>query len=346
MTADAVVVGAGLAGACAALVLSRDRDVVVVEAAHPAAGASGAAAGLANPFMGRKARPAWRHAEALAALAALTEEAGVPLPQTGIVRPARSPAQAETFRQQADAFAGLGWLAADAVGERFPLVAAPHGALWVADGASVDVAGFVRAALAMAESRGARVVTGRVTELRPRIAITDSGLLTARHVVAAVGDGFARLPSLATLPFHRVKGQTVTLARPASLPADHPAVAGAGYVVPGAQGVVAGATFEHTFATAAPDPARDAGLAATAAALVPALAEAAVLGRSAGVRLTVPASVSPGRLPLAGPLPGLDGVWVVGGLGAKGLMTAPLIASLLPDALAGRQPLPAELWPL
>ncbi|WP_412067519.1 NAD(P)/FAD-dependent oxidoreductase [Rubrivirga sp. IMCC43871] len=346
MTADVVISGAGLAGACAALVLSRDRDVIVVEAEHPAAGASGAAAGLANPFMGRKARPAWRHAEALGALGALTEEAGVQLRRTGIVRPARSRAQAETFRLQAEAFDGLDWLAADASAERFPLVAAPHGVLWVADGASVDVARFVRAALAVAESRGARVVTGRVTELHAGIAITGNTALTGRHVVVAVGDGFAELPSLAHLPFHRVKGQTVTLARPASLPPDHPAVAGAGYVVPGADGVVAGATFEHTFASTAPDPARDAGLSATATALVPPLAGAAVLGRSAGVRLTVPASVSPNRLPLAGPLPGLQGVWVIGGLGAKGLMTAPLIASLLPDALAGRRPLPPELWPI
>ncbi|WP_412063038.1 NAD(P)/FAD-dependent oxidoreductase [Rubrivirga sp. IMCC45206] len=346
MTADAVVVGAGLAGACAALVLSRDREVVVVEAERPAAGASGAAAGLANPFMGRKARPAWRHSQALDALAALTDEAGAPLRRTGIVRPARSPAQAEAFRQQARAFAGLDWLAPTASAERFPLVAAPYGTLWVADGASVDVSAFVRAALATATARGARVVTGRVEGLRKQTAITGHEPISGRHVVVAVGDGYASLHSLAHLPFHRVKGQTVTLARPAGLPPDHPAVAGAGYVVPGLEGVIAGATFEHTFASTAPDPARDAELGARAAALVPSLAGAAVLGRSAGVRLTVPAVVSPRRLPLAGPLPGVDDVWVVGGLGAKGLMTAPLIASLLPGALAGRRPLPPELWPI
>ncbi|HYG67362.1 MAG TPA: FAD-dependent oxidoreductase, partial [Anaeromyxobacteraceae bacterium] len=68
MRYDVVIAGAGLGGACAAFWLSRKRRVLVLERDAPAAGASGAAAGLVNPFMGRKARPAWRHAEALAAL--------------------------------------------------------------------------------------------------------------------------------------------------------------------------------------------------------------------------------------------------------------------------------------
>ncbi|MGB3542229.1 FAD-dependent oxidoreductase, partial [Rubrivirga sp.] len=49
MSTPTVIVGAGLAGACAALVLSRTRPVVVLEAEAPASGATSAAAGLANP---------------------------------------------------------------------------------------------------------------------------------------------------------------------------------------------------------------------------------------------------------------------------------------------------------
>ena len=156
----------------------------------------------------------------------------------------------------------------------------------------------------------------------------------------------ASCAALAGLPLHRVKGQTLRLSRPAGLPPDHPAVAGHGYAVPGPDAVIVGATFEHSFQDTAPDPALDAELAERAAALVPALAGAAVLERRAGVRLTVPTAVSPQRLPLAGPLPGHPGVWLVSGLGAKGLLTAPLIAGWLPGALDGRQPMPAELWPL
>ena len=347
--AEIVVVGAGLAGACAALVLSRTHEVLVIEAEGPARGASGAAAGMVNPFMGRKAKAAWRHAEALDALTALAEEAGPDLYQrTGVVRPATTALQAATFRDRASLHGELRWHLPEASGERWPAVASPHGTLEVASGGSVDIAAFVRAALEVVVQRGGRVMDATLTGWHgtaPLHAITDRDTVQASTLVLALGDGARSLPALATLPLHRVKGQTIRLDRPATLLADHPAIAGAGYVVPRADGVLVGATFEHTFTDLAPDPARDAGLVERASALVPALAQAEVIERQAGVRLTVPAVVSPRRLPLAGPLPGHPGVWVVTGLGAKGLLTAPLIAERLADALTGRRPLPADLWP-
>ena len=347
MTADAVVVGAGLAGATAALALGASRRVVLVESEAPAAGASGAAAGLVNPFMGRKAKPAWRRAEALEALDELAESVGGGFRRTGVVRPATSESQSETFRERAKAHDGLDWLDAGASSERWPNVTAPHGSLWVSEGGSVDVAAFVRAIVAEVKGCGAETATARLggwrTEAGGVVAETSGGTIHCRHLVLAPGDGVRCLPDLSGLPLHRVKGQTVTLARPPALPADHPAVAGTGYVVPSTNGVVVGATFEHHFTSTEADPARDAELVAKGVGLVPSLAGAAVTGRRAGVRLTVPTAVSPRRLPLAGPLPGHPGVWVVAGLGAKGLLTAPLVARRLPDALDGRQPLPAEL---
>ena len=106
-----VVAGAGLAGACAAAVLSRTRPVVVLEAGRPGGGATGAAAGLVNPFMGPKAKPAWRHDAALDALAALAADAGGgPFRATGVVRPAGSARQARAFQDRADAHPDLDWL--------------------------------------------------------------------------------------------------------------------------------------------------------------------------------------------------------------------------------------------
>ena len=163
--ADVVVAGGGLAGACAALVLSRTRRVVVLEPEATGSGATAAAAGLVNPFMGRKAKPSWRHGQALDALAALADEAGDGLfRQTGVIRPAGSAAQADAFRDRADAHPDLEWLTAPASAERWPGVAAPHGALWVGRGGSVDLAAFARAALATAVSRGAEVRRARLVD--------------------------------------------------------------------------------------------------------------------------------------------------------------------------------------
>ena len=68
-----------------------------------------------------------------------------------------------------------------------------------------------------------------------------------------------------------------------------------------------------------------------------------VLATRVGVRLTVPASASPRRLPIAGPLPHQPDVWVFSGLGAKGLLTAPLLARSLPEALENPEALPLEI---
>ena len=341
-----VVAGAGLAGACAALVLSRTHRVVVLEAEAPAAGASGAAAGLVNPFMGRKARPAWRHLEALDALRGLDAEAGGgSFRRTGVLRPAADDAQAAAFEARAAEHAGLDWLPAAAAAERWPLVRAPHGLLVVRDGGSVDIPAFVEALLDRARERGAEVRRSRLLRVGPHVAITDRETVEARHVVLAVGDGARGLEALAGLPLHRVKGQTARVVRPDGLASGHPPVSGAGYAVPGPDGVVVGSTFEHAFSDLDADPGLDAGLVARAAGLLPGLEGARVLDRRAGVRLTVPATASPRRLPLCGPLPGLDGVWALTGLGAKGLLLAPLLAERLGAAVRGERPVPAEVAP-
>ena len=348
---DVVVAGAGLAGACAALALSRTRHVTVLDPRAPGSQATGAAAGLVNPFMGRKARPAWRHDRALDALAEMVDEADPSLWRgTGVVRPARDAKQAEAFRERAGEHADLDWPSAAASAERWPTIAAPHGALWIARGGSLDLAAFVRAALAVVVERGGTVVPNRLERWSRRenrlVAITDKYEIRAQRLVLALGDGARQFAPLAGLPLHRVKGQTVRLSRPASLPPGHPAVSGARSVVPAGDQVIVGATFEHAFSSLDPDPRLDADLVSGAAEVVPVLADAPVVERRAGVRLTVPTSASPRRLPLAGALPGHPGVWVVAGLGAKGALTAPLIARDLPAALDGRQPLPPELWPL
>ena len=348
---DVVVAGAGLAGACAALALSRTRRVTVLDPRGPGTGATGAAAGLVNPFMGRKARPAWRHDQALDALAEMIGEVEPALWRgTGVVRPARDPKQADVFRQRAGEHADLDWLSGAPSAERWPAVSAPHGSLWVARGGSLDLGAFVRAALAVVAERGGTVLAAGLERWErddgTLIPITDQGEIRARHLLLALGDGARPFAPLAALPLHRVKGQTVRVARPAAMPAGHPAVSGGRYVVPDGDRVIVGATFEHQFSSSAPDPEMDAGLVAGASRVVPALAGAAVLERRAGVRLTVPTSVSPRRLPLAGEVPGHPGVWVVTGLGAKGALTAPLLARGLTAALDNRQSLPPELWPL
>ncbi len=321
-----VVVGAGLAGACAALELARTRPVVVLDAREPASGASGAAAGLVNPFAGRRGARAWRADEARAALDAVADAAGVPVESSGVLRPAAAPKQADAFARSAEAWPDEATFLFD-TRDRWPAVEAPLGALWIPGGGHVDVARLVRGVLVAAERLGAEVRSGaRLTDWTERsgfvCAITEHETIEAEALVLCPGDGVAALPALAHLAWGRVKGQTVTLE--AQLPDGFPAVAGGVYVVPGAAGVVVGATFEHVFETLDPDPAASVLLRGRAARLVPALADAPIISARAGVRLTVPTSVSPERLPRLEAVS--ERVWLFAGLGSRGLLTAPLLA--------------------
>lgn len=343
MNSEIVIAGAGLAGACAALALAPHTRVLVLDDGRP--GASHAAAGLVNPFLGRKAKRAWRATDALEALARLAESSDVPLQLGGLLRPARDERQAEVFRQRAAAHPErLRWLSPGSSREAHPAVRAPHGALWVREGGHVEIPRLVEAVLSEARRRGAEVLHARLAGwsggrdgwLVVRSESAEAPEIRTRTLLLCTGDGTRALAP--DLPLHRVKGQTLRLAAPPDLRI--PPVSGAGYVVPLAPAeVVVGATFEHSFTTLAPTPEAAEDLRQRAVALVPALEGAAVLGARAGVRLTVPASVRPGRQPLVGPV--ASGVWAFTGLGAKGLLTAPLLAQHLPEWLAD----PGAIWP-
>lgn len=336
---DLVIAGAGLAGACAALHLARDHRILVLDAARPGSGAASAAAGLVNPFLGQKAKPTWHLDAALAALHHTLDLASASslFRSSGVLRPAKGQKQADAFRSTAATFpTRTAWLDTHDALAKVPGLLAPDGALWILDGGSIDIPAMVEAVLGRAKEFGAAVrphTRLASWEERPPscFAITDQGEhIETERLLLALGDGFLAFPALQALPLHRVKGQTIRVQTPDGMPPSVPALSGNGYLVPTPDGIVIGSTFEHDFSDLAPNEAASQYLLARATTLLPALARARVLDARAGVRVTVPRS----RLPLLGPLPGHDHVWMFTGLGAKGLVTAPYLASLLPSWLA------------
>ncbi|MEM6784991.1 MAG: FAD-dependent oxidoreductase [Bacteroidota bacterium] len=351
MSSSVLVVGAGLAGACAASVLCRTHDVTVLEAGRPACGASGAAAGLANPFMARKANPAWRYAEALDALHRLLAEANATtlFRHQGVLRPASSEKQAGFFRETAMAFpTDTVWWSHEAVRERHPEIEAPHGALWLPGGGSVELPAMVETLLTTAGQRGASLRTGtRVTDWGDDApgAFVRTGTgerLVADHVILCLGGGFVGHPSLAALGLHRVKGQTIRVRRPERLSSHRlaalPALSAGGYIIPAptTNELVLGSSFEHAFSSLRPSPDITKLIAARAARTLPVLAQATVTSETAGVRVTRQGA----RKPLLGPVPGFERVWTYTALGAKGLLSAPLLALDLPVFLRDADTIP------
>lgn len=356
MRYDIAIVGGGLAGACAALWLSTTRSVLLIEAAQPASGASGIAAGLVNPIKGLRATPMWRFEEALAALEATLSEAGASdlFRRTGVLRPARDSQQAEVFERAAFRYSDHGiWLRPEDAQTRYPHVRADFGGLFVRSGGVVDIPAMIASMLKEAGSNGAEIRTKTAVvgwnSRRGRAEVeTTGGSIEADILLLCLGAGYATFPELNNLPLHKVKGQSIRLSSPNQFPKDHPAVSSGLYIVPegtvtgaGAGSVLVGATFEHLFSDLATDPALSLKLKEEAVALMPSLAESGMIDAQAGIRVTVPKV----RLPLLGPLPGSKHIWIFTALGAKGLMSAPLLARDLPVFLANPETLPMEVRP-
>lgn len=348
--ADVIVAGAGLAGASAAFVLSADRNVLVLEAERPAAGASGAAAGLVNPLMGRKAKAVWRIGAALDAFEALLAEADADerFSIGGVLRPAVEAKQVAAFREAAARHPQYAeWLSTGAVHDRFPDVVTAGGALLIPRGGAVDVEALIEALLAEAKRRGAIVRTGaRLTgwaetadavEVKVAERRTTERIAT-RHLLLAVGQGYPAFPVLRALGLRGVKGQTLRVQRPVHLGPLLP-MSGRGYVVPDGDTLVLGSSYEHDFDDLAPSEDATQYIRQKTAQMLPGVDAAEVLDVRVGMRVYAPDT----NLPIVGPLPGRARCWLFTGLGSKGLLTAPLIARALPRYLADPASIPDPL---
>jgi len=346
--ADVLIVGGGLAGACAAFRLSAHFDVHLLEADAPAAGASGAAAGLVNPFMGRRARPVWRLRDALTAVHALVEDAGVPdlFPPRGVLRPVIEADQEAPFREAAADHPDLAqWLSPAEVAERVPAVQTDVGGFFVSRGGAIDVAALVRGVLEAARERGAIVETDAPVlywRETPAAAVVEvdrgeeTEELRADRVLLALGQGYPSFPELRRLGLEGVKGQTVRVQRPASLPDPLLPLSGRGYVVPDGNTLVLGSNYDNNYDDLTPDPDATAYIREKTARMVPGVDETDILAVRAGVRV----KHTDTNLPILGPLPRRDRLWTFTALGSKGLLTAPLLAEALPTYLADPTTIP------
>jgi tRNA 5-methylaminomethyl-2-thiouridine biosynthesis bifunctional protein len=120
------------------------------------------------------------------------------------------------------------------------------------------------------------------------------------------------------------------------------AVTWGGYAVPCDGGVLFGATHDRGCSDRETRPADDRrnlqSLAQVLPALAATIADSALIGRAA-VR-----AATPDFMPLAGPVGGQTGLYVLGGLGSRGFTTAPLLAEHLAAVICeAPSPLPDDL---
>lgn len=343
------VIGGGIAGAATAAALAR-RGVAVrllERADRLGAGASGNPAGLVMPRLDRGDTPLARlfRAAHLAALDAYHDG----LISMDVIERARATRDATAFADLLadpplpDDMLGPAPDPAGALRHRGGGLVVPKDwiARWTAQadiGLGVDVL-----ALAPRSEGGWRLETSRGPE-------------TADAVVVTAGPNLARFVDA---PIERRAGQIEWAALPADDSGAGPAQVAGCYAAPFAGGLLFGATFDPAPEDEVrPTPEARARNLADLAALAPswaaAVAQAPITSRAA-VRATTPdrapiaglapdlpawraryAGLAHGRaLDLSQPPPALPGLYVLGGLGARGLSLAPLLAETIAADMLG-----------
>ena len=332
------VMGAGIAGAATAWHLARlGQRVTVFDPGGPGAGASGNPGGLVTPRVEAADTPIARfYRDAYAYALGFYAEAA----------PSAFAWAGATVRMEAGR---AGKVLASGLWAGSELEARPDG-LFAPDAGVLRPADAVAALLGDAPVRDAGTMTREGDGWRVDGAAFASVVVAAPVLAASLDLGVP-----APLSGHR--GQIDVFGGRAD-----GIVTGDGYVAPLGGGAMAGATYAPAplDAVPAPDPADTAANAATAARLT---------GRSAGQAVASRAAVraaTPDRHPLAGPVPDIPamrrshaplrhgaaptaapahvpGLFVLTGLGSRGLVTAPLLGAHAAALIAGApSPLPTD----
>jgi tRNA 5-methylaminomethyl-2-thiouridine biosynthesis bifunctional protein len=337
------IIGAGIAGACAAHACARRGvEPLMLERAAPAAGASGAPAALVTPRLERTDTALGRlylaaYLDALRLYAALGAEAFAAI---GVEQRPSTAREADTFAQlAADPPLPRDLLEADGARLIHPRagVVTPRTAIAALMGpaplrAGVHIAGLERA--------------GGIWRLRD-----EEGRVAAEAetVILANGPGLGGFAQSRWLPLRYSRGQIdwaqLSAARPAR------ALSAGAYAAPFADGLVFGATFDRAEADAATAPcaASTARNLAALRRLAPDLAsrlDPATIQSRAALRVSLP-DLAPiaGLMPdapawrarfdalrhgapvdVSSAPPAHHGLYVLGGFGARGFLLAPLLA--------------------
>jgi glycine oxidase len=360
---DAIFVGAGVIGlACAWRAAQRGARVCVLERDHPAAGATGVAAGMLAPV----GEASWGEEDLLAFnfeslvrwpdfAAQLEGEAEVEtgFAQSGALHVALDRDEAEELRRRYELHRRLGleseWLAGRECRRLEPgLATAVRGGAHVPGEASVDPRRVAAALLGALDKRGVPIHTGAEVVAADReggswsVRTPDDRSFEGASLVLAAGSwsGRAGWLSEGVPPVRPVKGEILTLRGSPDDAACERIVAGERvYMVPRADGrLVVGATVEERGFDTTVTAGGVHELLREAYRLIPEIAELELVEATAGLR-----PGSPDNAPLIG-AGDAEGLLIASGHFRNGVLQAPVTADCIAALLAAENP-PVDLEP-
>lgn len=336
------IIGAGIAGAALVRAFSAlGVRATVIEADRPGAGASGFPASLVTPRLDAgDGDIAALHAQALTRAAALYAVIPGAVIAKGVLQLEQTPRDAARFvKVAAQPVWGDGAMAVRDVAACSDRLGEPvgSGGLWMRDALAIHPAAVLEAWFSEADRITA--TAARMEALGGRWRLLDGAgtvIIEADVMVVAAGWGTAGL--VPGLPLASVGGQVNWIEG-----VDAGPVAWGGYAVPTGSGLLFGATHHRGETDGGPsDEAGERNLATVSTRLPQLAARIAAAGPAQG--RTAVRATTPDRLPLAGAVPGSQGLFVLGGLGSRGFCVAPLLAEHVAAlAIGAPSPLPADL---
>jgi glycine/D-amino acid oxidase-like deaminating enzyme len=340
-----IVIGAGLAGLSVAdALLKLGADVILIDKEIPGAGASGTPAALLNPATGRRGKMAWNASETVPFTISLLEKVQQKSTQTffektGVLRPATELKMAEKMKKTFDETSWpddwVSWCNDHQIQSTIPGVHSVAGGLMVHIGATINTPLFLDQWLKQLINNGLKLFRNHamhsINELESSDFVYDFAVWTT-------GSALTESPDWKHIPFHSVKGQTITLRfkSPLNLPCS---VSNLGYFaflmsLPGS--LTIGSTYEHSFGYSDPDEKAAAKLMQKFNKTFPEIKEIPFETKMwAGIRVNVP-----DRKPVAGVHPVLKNHFVLGALASKGLLHAPWLGMKLAESIAGNDAIP------
>jgi glycine oxidase len=356
---DVVVVGAGVMGCSAAYWLSKDGyKVMMVEKEAVAVGASGMASAHWRAALddGRLAELAWLGFRLHREIArVLPQESGIDIGyrEQPMIHLAFSPEEAESQKSQLSALRhydpSVRWLEGQALWEVEPCLSRDVLGGLVSQGGQVMAYRFVLALVEAAERRGMELWHGEVVRLQgdggrvTGVQLRNGETIATERVVLAMGPWSQQVAAWVGLeiPVYPVRGQLLELLVPNSQLRASPSHNDM-YLLHKADGItLAGTTYEVDSGFA--NHPTSAGLEAimnAALQMAPSLEDAQVVDHVSGLR---PASKD--SLPLVGPMPGWQGVYIVAGHDRKGMGLSLISTRIIADLIVkGSSPVSIEMF--
>ena len=347
-----VIVGGGVIGLLTAFNLaSAGQRVVLLDRSHLGQESSWAGGGIVSPLY------PWRYSPAVTALAHWSQDFYPQLAEhlfavTGVDPQVHTTGlywldlddESEALAWARQENRPLSTVGIDAVQTSVPVLGAGFSrAIYMADVANVRNPRLVKSLkAALLALPGVTVheqcaVSGFIRDGQRIVGVhTANGDIEGDHVVLAAGAWSGELlDSLGlVLPVEPVKGQMILYKCAADFLSSMVLAKGR-YAIPRRDGhILVGSTLEHEGFDKTPTESALDSLKASAVELIPALAEAEVVGHWAGLR-----PGSPEGIPYIGPVPGFSGLWLNCGHYRNGLVLAPASCQLFTDLMLDRAPI-------